>query len=121
MRMVSRASCDTACRDSGRLVRPERERSMSALMADPRNGVGAWHASQGSGRFGSNGPFTPLPRSRGMRCVHRVLTAFVPLAAAGRIYAQQITAAGQPAQLDIRVAGEHSVRITLKPMSFRGD
>jgi alpha-glucosidase/alpha-D-xyloside xylohydrolase len=33
-------------------------------------------------------------------------------------HAQQITAAGQPAQLDIRAAGEHSVRVTLKPVGF---
>ena len=32
-----------------------------------------------------------------------------------------ITAAGQPAQLDIRQAGEHSVRVTLKPLSFKAD
>jgi alpha-glucosidase (family GH31 glycosyl hydrolase) len=33
--------------------------------------------------------------------------------------AQQITAAGQPAQLDIRAAGERSLRITLKPLTFK--
>ena len=33
-------------------------------------------------------------------------------------YAAQITAAGQPGELDICVAGEHSVRITLKPLTF---
>ncbi|MBO9681369.1 MAG: glycoside hydrolase family 31 protein [Flavisolibacter sp.] len=33
--------------------------------------------------------------------------------------AQNITAAGQPAQLDIRTAGESSIRITLKPISFK--
>ena len=33
--------------------------------------------------------------------------------------AQQITAAGQPAQLDVRVAGEASIRVTLKPVDFR--
>ena len=32
----------------------------------------------------------------------------------------QVTSAGQPAQLDIRVAGEHSVRVTLKPVSYKG-
>jgi alpha-glucosidase (family GH31 glycosyl hydrolase) len=35
--------------------------------------------------------------------------------------AQQITVAGQPAQLDIRTAGESSIRITLKPLSFNND
>src|SRR5689334_6299156 len=33
--------------------------------------------------------------------------------------AQKITVAGQPAQLDIRAAGEQSIRITLKPVSFK--
>jgi alpha-glucosidase/alpha-D-xyloside xylohydrolase len=36
-------------------------------------------------------------------------------------HAQQVTAAGQPAQLDVRAAGEHSVRVTLKPITFNGD
>lgn len=35
--------------------------------------------------------------------------------------AAPITAAGQPAQLDIRPAGEHSIRVTLKPVSFEKD
>ncbi|MEO5888634.1 MAG: TIM-barrel domain-containing protein [Ferruginibacter sp.] len=35
--------------------------------------------------------------------------------------AQSITISGQPAQLDIRPAGKHSVRITLKPVSFKQD
>src|SRR5690606_29632523 len=34
---------------------------------------------------------------------------------------QSILANGQPAQLDIRAAGEHSIRITLKPVSFQDD
>jgi alpha-glucosidase (family GH31 glycosyl hydrolase) len=38
-----------------------------------------------------------------------------PLAAG----AQQITAAGQPAQLDVRAAGERSIRVTLKPLSVK--
>jgi len=33
----------------------------------------------------------------------------------------QITAAGQPAQLDIRVAGERAIRVTLKPLTFKPD
>jgi alpha-glucosidase (family GH31 glycosyl hydrolase) len=32
-----------------------------------------------------------------------------------------ITAAGQPAQLDIRAAAERTLRITLKPLTFKGD
>ena len=35
--------------------------------------------------------------------------------------AQPITIAGQPAQLDIRSAGEYSIRVTLKPVSFKDD
>ena len=34
---------------------------------------------------------------------------------------QQITIAGQPAQLDIRSAGEYCIRVTLKPVSFKND
>jgi len=34
---------------------------------------------------------------------------------------QSITTAGQPAQLVIRQAGDHSIRITLKPLSFHED
>lgn len=35
--------------------------------------------------------------------------------------AVQITTVGKPAQLDIRAAGEHSIRVTLKPMDFEDD
>lgn len=34
---------------------------------------------------------------------------------------QEITVGGQPAQLDIREAGEHSIRVTLKPLSYEKD
>ena len=40
---------------------------------------------------------------------------------AGAAEAQVITAAGQPAQLDIRAAGESSLRVTLKPSSLTSD
>jgi len=33
--------------------------------------------------------------------------------------AQQITSAGQPAQLEIRAAGDRSLRVTLKPVTFK--
>ena len=33
----------------------------------------------------------------------------------------QLTTAGQPAQLDIRAAGDHAIRVTLKPMTFKED
>jgi alpha-glucosidase/alpha-D-xyloside xylohydrolase len=35
--------------------------------------------------------------------------------------AQPITSAGQPAQLDVRPAGERSLRVTLKPVTFASD
>jgi hypothetical protein len=35
--------------------------------------------------------------------------------------AQPITAAGQPAQLDVRAAGERSIRVMLKPLSVKED
>ncbi|HSL71344.1 MAG TPA: TIM-barrel domain-containing protein [Longimicrobiales bacterium] len=55
-----------------------------------------------------------------MRFVRRLhALAFSLVASSG--YAQQITTAGQPAQLDIRPAGEHSIRVTLKPVGFTRD
>lgn len=56
-----------------------------------------------------------------MRFVRRFLAVTVLLAVPGAAPAQQITAAGQPAQLDIRAAGEHSIRVTLKPTSLKDD
>lgn len=38
----------------------------------------------------------------------------------GMVHAQTITTSGQPAQLSIRSAGAHSIRITLKPLSYKG-
>ena len=35
------------------------------------------------------------------------------------VFSQPLTTAGQPAELNIRVAGAHAVRITLKPLSFK--
>lgn len=37
------------------------------------------------------------------------------------LYAQQITTNGEPAQLDIRIAGANSIRITLKPTRYKED
>ncbi len=57
-----------------------------------------------------------------VRHLQIVTTLLALLLSSGRpAAAQQITAAGQPAQLDIRVAGERSVRVTLKPVSFKGE
>src|SRR5690242_10404358 len=46
------------------------------------------------------------------------LLALVAAGCSGR--AVQITRAGQPAQLDIRPAAEHSIRVTLAPVSYEG-
>jgi hypothetical protein len=56
-----------------------------------------------------------------MRRIHpflTVLAGFIPYATAS---AQPLTAAGKPAQLDIRVAGENSIRVTVKPVGFKHD
>jgi alpha-glucosidase (family GH31 glycosyl hydrolase) len=45
-----------------------------------------------------------------------VLVALIPTSDA---IAQQIVSAGKPAQLDVRAAGERSLRITLKPIDFK--
>ena len=37
------------------------------------------------------------------------------------VYSQQLLVAGRPSQLNIRKAGENSVRITLKPISYLKD
>src|SRR4051794_30277020 len=60
-------------------------------------------------------------RSPRRRVLQRVALLFVVLLGARRVDAQAVTAAGQPAQLDVRAAGEHSVRITLKPLSVRDE
>ena len=54
-----------------------------------------------------------------MRVIPWVL-AFTSLLTAAAAPAQTITAARQPAQLDIRAAGHDSLRITLKPVGFAG-
>ena len=52
-----------------------------------------------------------------MRYLLLLLTAF----AANTLSAQPITTAGEPAQLEIRQAGEHSIRIVLKPQSYKDE
>ncbi len=49
----------------------------------------------------------------------RVFTLTFLLLISSAVIAQKITTAGEPGQLDIRVAGEQSIRITLKPLSFK--
>ena len=56
-----------------------------------------------------------------MRRVQRVLGLIALLTVPSAAYAQQIMAAGQPAQLDVRLAGDSSIRVTLKPVSFKPD
>jgi len=54
---------------------------------------------------------------------HLTLTltaALVVFAITAASLAGQITTASQPAQLDIRPAGRHSIRVTLKPLAFEG-
>src|SRR6185503_1210415 len=46
------------------------------------------------------------------------LVFFIPTEA---LHAQKITTANKPAQLDIRIAGSNSIRITLKPLTFKPD
>jgi len=43
------------------------------------------------------------------------------VSAATTLEAEPLTTAGRPAQLDVRAAGEHSVRVTLKPIEFAGE
>ena len=55
-------------------------------------------------------------RRRALQCFAILLIATLGTT---RVDAQTITAAGEPAQLDVRAAGERSIRITLKPVSFK--
>jgi alpha-glucosidase (family GH31 glycosyl hydrolase) len=53
---------------------------------------------------------------------HLTTVAIILTLGTGRApHAQRITAAGQPAQLDIRVAGERSIRVTLKPVGVKDE
>ena len=58
-------------------------------------------------------------RSPRRRLLQRVAILLVALVGATRVDAQSVTAAGEPAQLDVRAAGERSIRITLKPVGFK--
>jgi alpha-glucosidase (family GH31 glycosyl hydrolase) len=57
-------------------------------------------------------------RPRHRRTLQRFALLLVATLGTTRVGAQTITAAGEPAQLDVRAAGEGSIRITLKPVSF---
>ncbi|MEJ7767919.1 MAG: TIM-barrel domain-containing protein [Chitinophagaceae bacterium] len=54
-----------------------------------------------------------------MRFVHHILLVLVLTCLHLVVRPQQITTNGEPAQLDIRVAAENCIRITLKPVSFK--
>jgi alpha-glucosidase (family GH31 glycosyl hydrolase) len=49
---------------------------------------------------------------------HVIAVLLVALSGAAGANAQPLTTAGAPAQLDVRVAGDRSLRITLKPVGF---
>ena len=51
--------------------------------------------------------------------IYRIILFFISMAGYLAVQAQQITVAGQPGRLDIRSAGENSIRVTLKPLAFR--
>jgi alpha-glucosidase (family GH31 glycosyl hydrolase) len=53
--------------------------------------------------------------------VQRFLFLAALVASPAAASAQRITAAGQPAQLDVRAAGERSIRVTLKPIGLKED
>ena len=53
--------------------------------------------------------------------LHFVLLLSLICGPAAIAYSQPITTAGQPAKLIIRQAGDHSIRITLKPLSYLPD
>lgn len=53
--------------------------------------------------------------------IGRLILSLIFIAGYVTVQAQQITAGGQPGRLYIRVAGENSIRITLKPLSFKED
>src|SRR5438067_1801084 len=54
-----------------------------------------------------------------MRWLHPFLAVLAGLLSHAMASAQPLTAAGQPAQLDVRVAGASSIRVTLKPVGFK--
>ncbi len=62
--------------------------------------------------------FSRTPARARLRSMSAVFVALLPMfPAASR--AQNITTAGRPAQLDIRVAGAHSIRVTLSPLDMK--
>ena len=56
-----------------------------------------------------------------MSLTHRFLIAGALLAGAHTLGAQPLTTAGQPARLDIRAAGDRSIRVTLRPVALTAE
>ena len=56
-----------------------------------------------------------------MRLARQLAATIVLLAVTTAACAQPLTAEGQPAQLDVRSAGDRSIRVTFKPVSFKDD
>jgi hypothetical protein len=56
-----------------------------------------------------------------MHVVRRFLFLIALITGPAAGYGQVVTGAGEPAQLDVRAAGERSIRLTLKPVSFMKD
>jgi alpha-glucosidase/alpha-D-xyloside xylohydrolase len=55
-----------------------------------------------------------------MHFVRQVAMTAALLSGGAVAQGQSITSAGQPAQLDVRAAGDRSIRVTLKPITFTG-
>lgn len=53
-----------------------------------------------------------------MTVIRHMMVAVLIVGLASAAHAAEITTLGQPAQLDIRVAGAHSIRVTLRPVGF---
>ena len=55
-----------------------------------------------------------------MRLIRQFGLAIAAVLGASAAHAQPVTAAGQPARLEVRAAGERSLRVTLAPVTFKG-
>jgi len=59
--------------------------------------------------------------SKTLMLLRAFIVAIGPCALAASAHAAEIRTGNQPAQLDIRAAGDHSIRVTLKPIDFKPD
>jgi hypothetical protein len=55
-----------------------------------------------------------------MRMIRQLGFAIAFGLCATQAHAQPVTTAGQPARLEVRAAGQHSLRVTLAPVTFKG-